>query len=86
MPAAAATTATHAPQDGTLRLLPVAREATEIDDDESTGAGPVIGEGDAEADAARSGADADQTTARHDSDGVPVGRDDVEADRRASGA
>ena len=46
----------------------------------------TVGSSDAAADAARSGADVDQSDATHDSDGVPVGLDDVEADRRASGA
>ena len=49
-------------------------------------AGPAVGASDAEADAARSGADADLSDAAVDSDGVPVGRDDLEADKRASGA
>ncbi len=48
--------------------------------------GPTVGASDAEADAARSGADADLTGAARDSDGVPVGQDDAEADKRASGA
>jgi hypothetical protein len=52
------------------------------------GAGPTVGASDAEADAARSGADpdADLTQLSHDSDGVPVGEDDLEADKRNSGA
>jgi hypothetical protein len=62
----------------------IAREAT--DADESPRTDPTVGASDAEADAARSGADADLTGAARDSDGVPVGRDDVEADKRASGA
>ncbi|WP_328473163.1 hypothetical protein OHA21_11790 [Actinoplanes sp. NBC_00393] len=56
------------------------------DTDEETRTGPTVGAADAEADAARSGADADLTEATHDTDGVPVGSADVEADKRASGA
>jgi hypothetical protein len=62
----------------------IAREAT--DADESPQTGPTVGASDAEADAIGSGADADLAGATRDSDGVPVGRDDVEADKRASGA
>jgi hypothetical protein len=47
---------------------------------------PTVGASDAEADAARSGADADLTDATHDSDGVPVGEADLEEDKRRSGA
>jgi len=44
-----------------------------------------VGEADAAADAARSGADVDVDRAEHDSDGVPVGRDDLRADVERSG-
>lgn len=54
--------------------------------EEQTATGPTVGADDAEADAARSGADADLSGATRDSDGVPVGDDDVEADKRKSGA
>jgi hypothetical protein len=40
----------------------------------------LVGDSDAEADAARSGSDVDLTGAQRDSDGVPVGDDDVQAD------
>jgi hypothetical protein len=55
-------------------------------DNETTETGPTVGASDAEADAARSGADADLTQATHDSDGVPVGEADLEADKHNSGA
>jgi hypothetical protein len=57
-----------------------------VDTAEADPESPTVGSSDAAADAARSGADVDQSDATHDSDGVPVGLDDVEADRRASGA
>ncbi|WP_250002906.1 hypothetical protein [Actinoplanes sp. M2I2] len=66
------------------------------DNKEASGAersGPTVGADDAEADAARSGADTDggllggaSGDAHRDSDGVPVGEDDLEADKRRSGA
>jgi hypothetical protein len=40
----------------------------------------VVGGSDAAADAARSGADVDLSDADRDSDGVPVGEDDLQAD------
>ncbi len=68
--------------------VPVAAGMAEnlVDTDETEPDTPTVGSSDAEADAARSGADADLTDPARDSDGVPVGQDDVEADRRASGA
>jgi hypothetical protein len=67
-----------------------ATEATEADVDaaRNSDSGPTVGAADAEADAARSGADTDLTTGTtaRDSDGVPVGSADAEADARASGA
>lgn len=54
--------------------------------DEQPRGGPTVGASDADADAARSGADADLSDATRDSDGVPVGTADAEADRRESGA
>jgi hypothetical protein len=69
--------------------LPLAAQAaaafTEQDKAENE-TGPTVGESDAEADAARSGADADLTGADRDSDGVPVGDADLEEDKRRSGA
>jgi hypothetical protein len=53
---------------------------------ETNETGPAVGASDAEADAARSGADADLTDATRDSDGVPVGEADLEEDKRQSGA
>jgi hypothetical protein len=43
---------------------------------------PLIGASDVEADAAQSGAPADLTNGIRDGDGVAVGQDDLEADRR----
>jgi hypothetical protein len=43
----------------------------------------LVGASDADADAARSGADVDLEGAERDSDGVPVGRADLEADKRS---
>jgi hypothetical protein len=63
-------------------LVNVAAEGTEDDNNERE----LVGTADAEADAARSGADVDLTDAQRDSDGVPVGQADVQADiDRASG-
>jgi hypothetical protein len=56
------------------------------DAQEAENTGPTVGAGDAEADAARSGADADLTGTARDSDGAEVGQDDLEADKRNSGA
>ena len=47
---------------------------------------PTVGSSDAAADAARFGADVDQSDATQDSGGLPVGLGDLEADRRASSA
>jgi hypothetical protein len=72
--------------------LPVAAEvAAERTKDEADASGPgsnepLVGASDAEADAARSGADADFTDTHRDSDGTPVGDADLEADKRNSGA
>jgi hypothetical protein len=69
--------------------LPLAAETAArltAQENEPTDPGPTVGASDAEADAARSGADADLTQATHDTDGVPVGEDDLEADKRNSGA
>jgi hypothetical protein len=45
----------------------------------------LVGEADAQPDAALTGADVDVDRAEHDSDGVPVGRDDLRADVERSG-
>ena len=66
--------------------IPVTPARGEPDDEERVESGPTVGASDADADAVRSGADADLTDAARDTDGVPVGEDDAEADRRASGA
>jgi hypothetical protein len=67
--------------------LPLAGALTDEEDETGTArTGPTVGDADAEADVAASGADADLTGATRDSDGVPVGRDDLEADKQASGA
>ena len=69
--------------------LPLAAEtAARLTEQETpdTDTGPTVGASDAEADAARSGADADLTDAQRDSDGVPVGEADLEEDNRRSGA
>jgi hypothetical protein len=74
------------------QALPLATGlAAELTDDETAAgeprnAGPTVGASDADADAARSGADADLSQATRDSDGVLVGEDDLEADKRNSGA
>jgi hypothetical protein len=60
------------------------RDLTETAEPEPTG--PTVGAADAEQDAARSGAETELTDATLDSDGVPVGEDDLEADKHASGA
>jgi hypothetical protein len=73
--------------------LPVATEAAadltedRVREGATTDSGPTVGASDAEADAARSGADdADLAGSTRDSDGTPVGEADREADERASGA
>jgi hypothetical protein len=68
--------------------VPIAAAAGQAGDDaEPEPTGPVVGASDAEADAARSGADADLSagSTERDSDGVPVGEADAEEDRRQSG-
>ena len=50
----------------------------EVDENDSDR--ELVGASDADADAARSGSDVDLTGAERDSDGVPVGEDDVQAD------
>ncbi|GIM90961.1 hypothetical protein [Paractinoplanes toevensis] len=67
-------------------LVPAALAADLTSDDDETRAGTPVGAADAEADAARSGADADPAHGARDTDGVPVGEADHEADKRASGA
>jgi hypothetical protein len=67
-------------------LIPAALAADLVDDDADERTGTPVGAADAEADAARSGADADQAHGARDTDGVPVGEADLEADKRASGA
>lgn len=63
---------------------PLAADVT--GDDDTPGGGPLVGASDAAADAARGGADVDLDGATRDSDGVPVGSDDADADaRRAAG-
>jgi hypothetical protein len=57
-------------------LANVAAEGTEDDNNERE----LVGTADAEADAARSGADVDVDDTQRDSDGVPVGQADVQAD------
>jgi hypothetical protein len=74
------------PQSAPGLPLAAAVAAQQTDTDEQDRTGPTVGASDAEADAARSGADADLSDTTRDSDGVPVGEDDVEADKRRSGA
>jgi hypothetical protein len=72
------------------QALPIAVPlAAELTEEETKGSGPVengptVGASDAEADAARSGGDADLADPTRDSDGTPVGEADLEADRRRS--
>jgi hypothetical protein len=58
----------------------VAADLTDADQPQS--GGPTVGASDADADAARGGADIDLEGATRDSDGVPVGQADAEADAR----
>ena len=53
--------------------------------DEGRSGGPLVGASDADADAARTGADVDLDDATRDSDGVPVGRADADEDARRGG-
>jgi len=76
---------TSQPSGGTLPLAAAfAVQSDSTDEDNSTE--PLVGAADAEADAARAGGDADLSEATRDSDGVPVGEDDLEADKRGSNA
>ena len=50
------------------------------DNDENDSDRELVGTSDAAADAARSGADVDLSDAERESDGVPVGEDDLQAD------
>jgi hypothetical protein len=74
------------PQSPGAVPLAAAVAADLTNDDENPRGGTPVGASDAEADAARSGADADLTGAQRDSDGVPVGREDAAEDARRSGA
>jgi len=70
---------------------PLAAEAvsgrlTENDEEETAQQGETVGRSDADADAARSGADVNLAGAARDSDGVPVGSADADEDARQSGA
>jgi hypothetical protein len=67
--------------------LAAAVGADAVDDENDTpDSGPTVGRSDAEADAARSGADVDLSGASRDTDGVPVGEDDADEDAVQSGA
>ncbi|MGN9766892.1 hypothetical protein ACTMS2_17250 [Micromonospora sp. SD12] len=66
--------------------LAAAGRLTEDDSDGATSGGEIVGADDVAADAARAGADVDLSGASRDSDGVPTGAADAEADRdRATG-
>jgi len=69
------------------QALPLAAEVAREDYAGSTNeqTGPLIGASDAEADAVRSGAPADLTRLRRDSDGEPVGEAELLADKLNSG-
>jgi hypothetical protein len=66
--------------------LAAAAAADLVETDDQQDSGPTVGAADAEADAARSGADVDLTDANRDSDGTPVGTADRDADAERSGA
>lgn len=63
-----------------------AAAAADLGTDEDANSRETVGASDAEADAARSGADTDLSDANRDTDGVPVGEADVEADAERGGA
>jgi hypothetical protein len=64
-------------------LVPIVPALINQDQDEAREeGGEIIGASDARTDAARAGSDADLGHASRDSDGVPVGRADVEQDIR----
>jgi hypothetical protein len=67
--------------------IPIAADIVSDDTDAAEGAssGPIVGASDADADAARTGADVDLDGATRDSDGVPVGRADADEDARRGG-
>jgi hypothetical protein len=66
--------------------LAAAAAADLVGTDDQPDSGPTVGASDADADAARSGADVDLADATRDSDGTPVGEADREADADRSGA
>jgi hypothetical protein len=66
--------------------LGAAIAADAVDTDDKPDTGPTVGASDADADAARSGADVDLANASRDSDGTPVGDADRDADAERSGA
>jgi hypothetical protein len=69
---------TSEPQEGRAPFRPTSWVA---DDETGTeGGGETVGASDAEADAIRAGGDGDLAGAQRDSDGVPVGEADAEAD------
>jgi hypothetical protein len=76
----------QSPQNLPLAAALAQQGALSEEESDTNPTGPIVGASDAEADAAQSGAAADLRGADRDSDGVPVGRDDVEADKHASGA
>jgi hypothetical protein len=64
-------------------VVPIVPALIKPEQDEATEeGGEIVGASDARADAVRTGSDADLGHATRDSDGVPVGRADVEDDIR----
>lgn len=68
------------------RMLPLGLSPDRLVEQSGPEGGEIVGADDALADARRAGADVDLTGAQRDTDGVPVGAADAEADRhRAAG-
>lgn len=70
-------------------IIPIAAVAEDISNDpdsQEQSTAEAVGEGDHQADMARTGADPDDADIERESDGVPTGAADAEADARASGA
>ncbi|MGI5214715.1 hypothetical protein [Plantactinospora sp. CA-290183] len=67
------------------RYVPIGLAATGAlpgsEETETDNGGEIVGADDARADAVRAGADEDLAGANRDTDGVPVGQADAEADR-----
>jgi hypothetical protein len=79
-------TAASSPQGLPLAAAAAGDAVNDLNEANDQDSGPTVGSADADADAARSGADVDMRGENRDSDGVPVGDADADEDVRQSGA